>query len=68
MNTPQTQTRHLAENLGPQCACCRQTEARCAWLRGCCSTCSHWVGFTPNGEHVHGNTAAALIRDLLEAV
>lgn len=47
--------RHLADNLGPACRSCRNTEARCALVAGCCDGCSHFQHLDTDGNDRHGN-------------
>lgn len=37
---------------GPSCRACKESEARCAWLGGCCSGCSHWAWWSPDGDYI----------------
>lgn len=41
---------------GPACKRCARSEARCAYLAGCCEDCSHFRGLDADGNDVHGNT------------
>lgn len=40
-------SKHLS---GPSCRNCDTTEARCAYLAGCCGHCSHWRHLTADGN------------------
>lgn len=47
---PTTTGERTEIGLGPRCARCRTTEARCAWVGSCCSACSHWHWLDPQGN------------------
>ena len=48
-------TQRTLRTEGPTCRQCRQSEAKCAYLAGCCSRCSHWRHLDANGDDRHGN-------------